>query len=196
MGSIVTTVGYNILGKYLTKKSGCSGDFYKHRFLYYVIPSGAVSLISTLATTVKFLGSEYVRDISYTTSTVLSLLLSSVSIVLTIFIMSSLMRNSVEQDTEKRKRLFKKLAIIVTVSSLGRYILGDYINYIYFDVYNEILPLRDLLSLCCDIAIVWLVYLYKGNNLKREKIIYTVLPLISIWAPAILYSFSRILRYI
>ena len=106
------------------------------------------------------------------------------------------MRNSVEQDTEKRKRLFKKLAIIVTVSSLGRYILGDYINYIYFDVYNEILPLRDLLSLCCDIAIVWLVYLYKGNNLKREKIIYTVLPLISIWAPAILYSFSRILRYI
>lgn len=194
--SIVITVGCNLLGKYLKQKSGLSGDFYKHRFLYYVVPSGAVALISTLATTFKYLGSEYVGYIPYEISVVLNLLLSSLSFVLTIFIMSSLMRNSMEQDTEKRRKLFKTLAIIVTISSLARYILGDYINYIDFIGYNEILPLRDVLSLYCDIVIVWLLYFYKGNNPKREKIIYTILPLISIWSPALLYTFSRILRHI
>lgn len=194
--SIVITVGCNLLGKYLKQKPGLSGDFYKHRFLYYVVPSGAVALISTLATTFKYLGSEYVGYIPYEISVVLNLLLSSLSFVLTIFIMSSLMRNSMEQDTEKRRKLFKTLAIIVTISSLARYILGDYINYIDFIGYNEILPLRDVLSLYCDIVIVWLLYFYKGNNPKREKIIYTILPLISIWSPALLYTFSRILRHI
>jgi transcriptional regulator with XRE-family HTH domain len=194
--SIITTVGYNLLGKYLKQKSSLSGDFYKHRFLYYVVPNGAVALISTLATIVKYLGSEYVGYISYEISVVLNLLLSSVAVVLTIFIMSALMKNSVEQDTEKRKRLFKTLAIIVTISSLAGYVLEGFIDYESFGVYNGVTPMKDFLSLCCDIAIVWLVYLYKENNPKREKIIYTVLPLISIWAPAILYSFSRILRYI
>ena len=194
--STVCTVGYVILGKYLTNKSRYTGGFDKHKFLYCVVPSGAVSFISSLATTFKFVGSEYVGDVSNITSTIMSMLLYSVSIVATIIIMSSLMINSVEQDAEKSKKLFKTLAIIVTISSLARYILGYYIDYAYADRYNEILPLKDVLSLYCNIAIVWLVYFFKGNNPKREKIIYTILPLISIWAPAVLYALSRIVRYI
>lgn len=194
--SIVTTLGCVVLGKYLTKKSGVSGDFNKYKFLYYVMPRSVISLISTFSTVVLFFGSDHIEDVSYWTSNILNVLLSFISTVLIILIMSFIMRISIESDYEKSKKALKTIAIIATLSVLAGYIIESFVDYMDFGVYNGITPMKDFLSLCCEIAIAWLVYSYKGNNPKREKIIYTVLPLISIWAPAFLYAFSRIVRYI
>ena len=43
--SIVTTLGCVVLGKYLTKKSGVSGDFNRYKFLYHVMPRSPVFLV-------------------------------------------------------------------------------------------------------------------------------------------------------
>lgn len=194
--SIVATFGCVVLGKYLTKKSGALGAFNRHKFLYYVMPRSVISLISTFSTVVLFFGSDYMEDVSYWISNILDVLLSFISTVLIIFIMSFIMKISIEPDSEESKKSLKTIAIIATFSVVTGYILEGFVDYLDFGVYNGITPMKDFLSLCCNIAIVWLVYFFKGNNPKREKIIFTILPLISIWAPAVLYTLSRIVRYI
>ena len=192
--SIAITFGYIKLGKYLNKKSGLIGDFNKHKFLYYVVPKSSVSFVSTLATTILFLGEDYI--ISYWTSKGLNLLISFISIVLTILIMVVLMKISIEQNLEKRKKIFKPIAIFATVSALLGYAVDGITDYMQFGIYNGVTPMEDFLFLCIDIAIVWLVYSHKGNSPKREKFTFVILPIISIWGPAILNVLLKILRYI
>lgn len=193
---IVITFGCIKLGKHLTKKSGCLGEFNKHKFLYYVVPRSAISFISTLSTTVLFFGSDYMEDASYWSSRGLNLLLSFISIVLTIFVMTVLMNNSIEQNPEKSRKTFKVIAIIVTVSALAGYVLDGIADYMEFGIYNGLSPIQDFLFLCIDIAIVWLVYSIKESNPKIEKIAFVILPIISLWGPEILKILTKVIRYI
>lgn len=194
LGTLINTFGYIKLGKYLTEKSGLVGDFNKHKFLYYVVSNSAVTFLSTISTTILFLGEDHI--ISYWTSKGLNLLVSFISIVLSIIVMVVLMNISIEKDLEKRRKALKTIAIIVTLSTSAGYVLGGITDYMDFGIYNGMTPMEDFLFLCIDIAIVWLIYSIKESNPKREKIAFTILPIISMWGPIILKIFAKMIRYI
>ena len=185
---IVAVVSSVVLGNYLTKHSIYIGDFRKHKFLYHVVPNGVTSFISSLSTTVLLWGSDYVNDTSttipgllYWVSQSMNLILSFASLVLVIIVMVILMNNSTEQDFEKRRSIFKKIAIIVTVSVLSGCILGYAVEGAVLGEYNSFEFAKSLLFCGVDIAIVWLVYSIKESNPKKERLAYTILPIISIF---------------
>lgn len=194
LGMLIITFAHIKLGKHLTEKSGLVGDFNKHSLLYYVVPNSAVAFISAISTTMLFLGEEYI--VSYLTSKGLSTLVSLISIILSIVVMVVLMNISIEKDFEKRRKTIKKIAIIVTVSSLAGYVLDGFTDYIDLGYFNGITPFEDFLFLSIDIATVWLIYSIKECNPKIEKIAFTVLPIISMWGPIILKIFAKVIRYI
>ncbi|MBQ4571737.1 MAG: transcriptional regulator [Clostridia bacterium] len=185
---IVAVIGSIILGDYLTKHSGYIGDFQKHKFLYSVVSNGATSFISSLSVTILLLGSGYIHDTStklpgllYWISQGANLVLSLVSLVFVIIVMVILMNNSIEHNIEKRRNTFKKIAIIVTVSVLAGYILNCVIERVIFGVYNSFELVKEFLFCAVDIVIVWLVYSIKESNSKKERLAFTVLPIISIF---------------
>ena len=196
LGMAINTFGYIKLGKYLTEKSGLVGDFNKHRFLYYVVPENAVAFISTIATTILYLEEEHI--VSYLTGKGLNVLVSFISIALSIIVMVVLMNNSIERDTEKRKKTFKMIAIIATISVLVGNVLDGINGYLEFGFY--VTPMENSLLCGIDIVIVWVIYFLiystKEINLKKEKIAFTILPIISMWGPVILKIFAKVIRYI
>ena len=191
-GMLINTFAYIKLGNYLTEKSGLVGDFNKHSLLYYVVPNSAVAFISTISTTMLFLGKEHI--VSYLTSKGLSTLISLISIILSIVVMVVLMNVSIEKDVEKRRKTLKTIAIIVTMSSLLGYILKGCTGYL--DIGFFITDFGDFLFICIDVAMVWLLYLIKESNTKTEKIAFAILPIISMWGPIIIKIFSKVIRYI
>lgn len=192
LGMLVNTFAYIKLGKYLTQKSGLIGDFNKHSLLYYVIPNSAVAFISAVSSTMLFLGKEYI--VSYWKSKGLSTLISLISTILSIIVMVVLMNASIEKDVEKRRKTFKTIAIIVTISSLLGYILKGCTGYL--DIGFFMTDFGDLLFVCIDIAIVWLIYSIKESNPKTERVAFTILPIMSMWGPIILKIFAKVIRYI
>lgn len=196
LGMAINTFGYIKLGKYLTEKSGLVGDFNKHRFLYYVVPESAVAFISTIATTILYLEEEHI--VSYLTGKGLNVLVSFISIVLSIIVMVVLMNNSIEKDTEKRKKTFKMIAIIATISVLAGDVLDGINGYLDFGFY--VTPMENSLLRGIDIIIVWVIYFLiystKEINIKKEKIAFTILPIISMWGPVVLKVFAKVIRYI
>lgn len=178
---IVTTIGCIKLGDYLTKKSGYLGDFNKHRFLYYVVPRGATAFISSLSDTIVSYGNNDVRYISYWICNGLDILLSLISIALTVFIMVIIMKNTNERNIEKRRKTFKTIAIIVTVSALVAFLFDGLTDYIIYGSFLYFSPIQELPFYIVDIAIVWLVYSLKESNHKMERLAFVILPIISIW---------------
>ena len=192
LGMLINTFAYIKLGKNLTEKSGLVGDFNKHSLLYYVVPNSAVAFISAVSSTMLFLGKEYI--VSYWTSKGLSTLISLISTILSIIVMVVLMNASIEKDVEKRRKTFKTIAIIVTISSLLGYILKGCTGYL--DIGFFMTDFGDLQFVCIDIAIVWLIYSIKESNPKTERVAFTILPIMSMWGPIILKIFAKVIRYI
>ncbi len=177
----VTTIGCVKLGDYLAKRSGLLGDFNKHKFLYYVIPRGATAFISSISDAIVSYGNNDVRYVSYWICNGFDILLSLISIVLTVFVLVVLMQNSNERNIVKRRKTFKTIAIVVTVSALVAFLFDGLTDYIIYGSFHYFSPIQELPFYVVDIAIVWLVYSLKENNHKREKLTFVILPIISIW---------------
>ncbi len=193
-GMFIYTVGYIKLGKYLTEKSGLVGDFNKHRFLYYVIPHSALAFLSAISTTFLFLEENHI--VSYLIGKGLSTVASFIATVLSIIVMVVLMNVSIEKDFEKRRKALKTIAIISTVSVLLGYVVDGITDYIQFGIFNVVTPIEDFLFLCINIAIVWLLCSAKERTLKKEKLTFLILPIISMWGPTILELLYKISRHI
>ena len=191
-GMLIITFAYIKLGKYLTQKSGLAGDFNKHSLLYYVIPNSAVAFISMISTT--FLQLEENHIVSYLMGKGLSTFISFIATVLSIVVMVVLMNVSIEKDVEKRGKTLKTIAIIVTISSLLGYILNGFTGYLDFGFFAT--EFGDLLFVCIDIVLVWLLYSIKESNPRIEKLAFMILPLVSMWGPIIIKIFSKVIRYI
>lgn len=196
LGNLINTLGYIKFGKYLTEKSGLIGDFNKHKFIYFVVPKSVTTFISAISALVLSLGSDYAVDASYWISHGLDFLLSLISIVLTCIVMVVLMSNSIEQNTEKSRKSFKTIAIIATVSVLLGYVVDGITDYIQFSAYNCVTPIEDFLFLSTNLAIVWLLCSNKERTLKKEKVTFIVLPIISMWGPTVLEILYKIFRHI
>lgn len=186
---IAATVGSILLGKYLTEKSGYIGDFNRYRFLYATIPVAASAAITSFAGLVIGLITDFMRDnpdgflsVVYTVIiSVVSLIFSLMGTVLITIVLSMLMGIAIEQNPEKRRKSFKQIAIIVTVSALLAFIIEQVSEYILFPPYVFTFHM-DFLPYALNIVIVWLAYsVTEISNPKKEKWAFKILPLISIW---------------
>lgn len=186
---IAATVGCILLGKYLTEKSGYIGDFNRYRFLYATIPVAASVAITSFAGLVIGLITDFMRDnpdgflsVVYTVIiSAVSLIFSLMGTVLITIVLSMLMGIAIEQNPEKRRKSFKTIAIIVTVSALLAFIIEQVSEYILFPPYVFTFHM-DFLPYALNIVIVWLAYsVTEISNPKKEKWAFKLLPLLSIW---------------
>lgn len=185
---IFATVGCILLGKYLTEKSGYFGDFNKYRFLYATIPVASSVAITSFAEFVIGLITDFTRDNPDGLSSIIftivvsmvSLIFSLLGTMVTVVVLAMLMNIAVEQNHEKRRASFKKIAIIVTISAVLSFIIEGVAEYILFPPYVFTFHI-DFLPYALNIVIVWLVYSITENNSKREKWAFKILPLFSIW---------------
>lgn len=189
LSPIVITVGSILLGKHLTEKTGYFGDFNRYKFLYAAVPSAAASVISAFSWFIIGLSADYLRENPDGISGVMcniamgtsELIFSLIATVVVIIVLAMLMNNVIEQNPEKRRKTFRTIAIIVTVSCLLAYILDAITSYITWGGLDVFSPIKDFLFYGVDIAIVWLVYSIKESNPKKEKWAFKILPIISIW---------------
>lgn len=186
---IAATVGCILLGKYLTEKSGYVGDFNRYRFLYATIPVAASAAITSFAGLVIGLITDFMRDnpdgflsVVYTVIiSAVSLIFSLMGTVLIAIVLSMIMGIAIEQNPEKRRKSFKTIAIIVTVSALLAFIIEQVSEYILFPPYVFTFHM-DFLPYALNIVIVWLAYsITESSNPKKEKWAFKILPLLSIW---------------
>lgn len=179
-----TIVYCNMFAKHIMKKTGLSGDIYKYRYLYEVIPSGAVAAISILTALISTMtlkealadeSKVYLMQIGY----VFSLIVSLILMVIAAFVMASLLNTAVMDDEILKAKRHKTMAIIVTVSSVLAYILTIYANNLEpFPTYDAII--RRIFVYGIYIAVAWLVYLAKDNNKTKISFAFEILPIISI----------------
>lgn len=174
----------HLFAKHIMKKTGLSGDIYKYRYLYEVIPSGvvaSVSIISSLITTLAFketLADEskvYLMPLGYGVTFVVSL----ISMVIVALVMASLLNTAIMDDENLKAKRHKIMAIIVTVSSVLAYVLTIYANTLEpYPTYNAII--RRIFVYGIYIAVAWLVYLSKDNSKTKKSFAFEILPIISI----------------
>lgn len=174
----------HLFAKHIMKKTGLSGDIYKYRYLYEVIPSGVVasiSIISSLITTLALketLADEskvYLMPIGYGITFIVSL----ISMVIVALVMASLLNTAIMDDEILKAKRHKTMAIIVTVSSVLAYVLTIYANTLEpYPTYNAII--RRIFVYGVYIAVAWLVYFAKDNNKTKTSFAFEILPIISI----------------
>lgn len=183
--TVVATIVYcQLFAKHIMKKTGLSGDIYKFRYLYEVIPSGAiavVSIFSGLITTITYkatLADEskiYLIPIGHTITLVISL----ISMVLVAVVTASLLNTAIIEDATLKAKRHKTMAIIVTISSVLAFALTIFANTLEeFPRYDTII--RRIFVYGIYIAVAWLVYFTKDYNKNKESFAFEILPIISI----------------
>ena len=188
LSPIVTIVGNIFLAKYMTEKTGYFGDFNKYKFLYATIPNAAVGAISSFMWLITGLCSNYLKENPDGISGVMCRLvqggsefvLSVVSMAVIAVVLAMLMNNTIEQNDERRRKAFKKIAIIVTVSCLLAYVLDAITSYVKYGGFVEFSPIKDFVFYGVHIVIVWLVYSIVESNPQKEKWAFKILPIVSI----------------
>lgn len=189
LSPVIITVGCIRLGKYLTEKSGYFGDFDKYRFLYATIPVAASVSINEFSNLIFELIRDYVREgtdgfasVAFQLlQVVLSFLLSIVSTAVIVIVLAMLMNIAIEHNKERARTIFKKIAILVTISSVIAFVIEKVIYAINFTHFDLVPDFEDIWIYGINIIMVWLVYSIKEQNLKKEKWAFKILPLLSIW---------------
>ena len=183
--TVVATIVYcNMFAKHIMKKTGLSGDIYKYRYLYEVIPSGAIAALSIIQSLITTWGyKESIADESkyymIPITTGIGLVISVISMALVALIMASLLNTAIMDDATRKAKRHKTMAIIVTISSVLAYALTIYANTLEeYPTYNAII--RRIFVYGIYIVIAWLVYFAKDNNKNKESFAFEILPIISI----------------
>ncbi len=183
--TVVATIAYcNMFAKHIMKRTGLTGDIYKYRYLYYVIPSGVtagLSIVSSLITMIAYKQSIADESNYYMIpiATGIGLVFSVISMVLVALVMASLLNTAVMEDEVRKAKRHKTMAIIVTISSVLAYALTIYANTLEeYPTYDAII--RRIFVYGIYIAIAWLVCFAKAEDKKKENLAFTILPLISI----------------
>lgn len=183
--TVVATIIYcNKFAKHIMKKTGLSGDIYKYRYLYEVIPSGAIAAVSIVLSLITTWGyNQSIADESkyymIPITTVIGLVISAILMALVALIMASLLNTAIMDDVTRKAKRHKTMAIIVTISSVLAYALTIYANTLEeYPTYNAII--RRIFVYGIYIAVAWLVYFAKDNNKNKVSFAFEILPIISI----------------
>lgn len=180
----VSLISCIIFANFILKRTNFTGDIKKYQFLHYAVPSGVVATIS--------MGSAYITDFAFhMTSTenvtavlgieALGLIFSLATTLISVYISALLLKTAIEEDREKKFKTLKFLAIVVTISSAIAYVLTILSYSIFdYDYSNYFVLIRRLFVYGLYIAVAWAVALTKTDDEKKNKIVFTVLPLVSI----------------
>ncbi len=182
--SAVSIISCIIFANFILKRTNFTGDIKKYQFLHYVIPSGVIAAIS--------MGSTYMTEFAFRMSSTenvttvlgieaIGLIFSLAVTLISVYISALLLKTAIEENCEKKFKTLKTLAIIVTVSSVIAYLL-TILSYEIFDYdYSDYFVLiRRIFIYGLYIAVAWAVALTKTDDEKKNKVVFTVLPLISI----------------
>lgn len=183
--TVVVTIMYcKMFANNIMKKTGLKGDIYKYRYLYDVIPAGAVAVVSIfsgLVVTVFF--NEAMADESRMNMVWvgygINLVISLISMILVALVMASLLNTAVMDDEAAKAKRHKTMAMIVTISSVLAFALTIFANTLE-EVPRYDTIVRRLFVYGVYIATAWLVALAKEKDTSKEKLAFTILPLISI----------------
>ncbi len=179
----VGIIGCIMFANFILKRTHYTGDIKKYQFLHQPIPSGAIaflSMISASITTFSYylqvdLNSNYAIFIGYA----INLVISVASILIVVYIHALLLKTAIEEDAEKKSRILKIFAIVVTISSVLAFVL-TIICFLVEDNFDVFVVIRRIFVYGLYIAVAWAVALTKTNDEKKNKIVFTILPLVSI----------------
>ena len=180
--AVVTIVYCNMFAKHIMKKTGLKGDIYKYKYLYEVIPSGAIAVVSVftgLITTIAL--KETIADESkYYLMPIVSAIgfvISIISMVLIALATASLLNTAILEDSEQKAKRHKTMAIIVTISSVLAFALTIVSMFIEENPTVVLTIIRGVLVYGLYIAVAWRVYLTKDEEPQKEFVAFTLLPL-------------------
>lgn len=175
--SVVIVILAGVLfARYILKNTHYVGDVKKYQFLYYILPASTMTFLNSIWGTVILKMYDNMTPSAIFISGIISIAVSVIMCLLFAFVCSMLINAAIEEDESKKKSILTKIAIATTVSSLISlvvYFLNSQSTELVYIVIN-------ILSFALTIAIAWLVAFIKPKNKAIEKIIYTILPLISI----------------
>ena len=189
---VINIIYCNIFAKYIMKKTGLSGDIFKYRYLYYVIPSGVVagiSILSGLVTTLTYtiIIDDATKSFLFPVAGGINIVLSVIPIVLVPIVMTNLLNTAIMSDAEQKTKTHKTMAIIVTISCVFALVLTIFANTLeMYPIYDTII--RRIFIYGVYISIAWLVCFVKNDDKKKGEIVFTILPLISI-LDSLVYGF-------
>lgn len=167
---------------FILKRTHYTGDIKKYQFLHYAIPSGVIAALSMASTGMTNL-SYYIRaneDIPAALGIeAIGLIFSLASMIANVYTHALLLKTAIEEDAKNKFTTLKKLAIVVTVSSVLAYII-TIVAYILLESTDFFVLIRRFFIYGLYIAVAWAVALVKTDNKKVEIVIYTILPILAI----------------
>ena len=180
--SAVSLIACIMFANFILKRTHYTGDIKKYQFLNYAIPSGVIAAISMASAYIT----EFTLRFKLEENIAVALGIEAIGLVfslavtlISIYISALLLKTAIEEDREKKFKTLKTLAIIVTVSSIIAYILTILSNVI-FEYSNFFVLVRRFFVYGLYIAVAWAVALNKTGDEKKNKIVFIILPLISI----------------
>lgn len=185
--SAVYIISCIMFANFVLKRTHYTGDVKKYQFLHYAIPNGAVMAISMLSAYMTEFAYDMLQkeNIAGTFAfEAIGLLISLAVSFIAIYVQALLLKTAIEEDKEKKFKTLKTLAIIVTVSCVIAFTLTILSNMI-FERSNPFVIIRRFFVYGFCIATSWTVALTKNDDEKKNKIAFTILPLISILQPII-----------
>ncbi len=188
--TVVSIVSGIFLVKYLLKHTNYVGELKKYQFVYPILPGSPVLCVSMLLSLItEAVMKKFLETSSFESShnSMFALLgINGITVIvsigmslLTSFICAKMLYSAVFDDDEKRRKLFRTIAIFTTISYILTAIM--YVPYtLSSDNYHLGMLIADIIGYALAIALAWALALVKTDNKKVETVVYTVLPILAI----------------
>ena len=188
---IASIVSGIFLAKFILKNTNYSGDIKKYQFLYPVLPDATIiflsmglgliyeTIISKMLDSSASIDSPAYIFASLGSTAGLSLITSVILMLTSAFVCAKLLNAAIMEAEAKKAKFFKKLAIIVTVSTILTAIIYV-IRCIMTEDIQIVKMITNILGYILTIVVAWAVALVKTDNKKLEFVVYTVLPILAI----------------
>lgn len=193
--SAVYIISCIMFANFILKRTNYTGDIKKYQFLHYAIPSGVIAAFSMASASMTTL-SYYMKSAENLSGALgveaIGLVFSLISTLLGYYVHALLLKTAIEEDTEKKFRTLKKLAVFATISSILAFVI-TIVAFILEDTFDVFVVIRRIFVYGLYIAVAWVVALTKTDDEKKNKIAFTVLPLISILQPIVFSIIGEII---
>lgn len=195
--SVVYIISCIMFANFILKRTHYTGDIKKYQYLHYAIPNGitaATLIVSAYMTEFSIRLRLEEKLFAAWGFDIIGLVISLASFLISVYISALLLKTAIEEDTEKKFKTLKTLAFFVTISSVIESIL-TILSYVIldYDYSNYFVLIRRIFVYGLYIAVAWAVALTKTDDEKKNKIVFTVLPLISILQPIVLTIIDEII---
>lgn len=193
--SAVYIISCIMFANFILKRTHYTGNIKKYQFLHYSIPSGVIaafSMISASMTTISYYMKSDENMLGALGVEAIGLVFSLASALVSYYVHALLLKTAIEEDTEKKFKTLKALAIFATISSVLAFVI-TIAAFVLEDNFDVFVVIRRIFVYGLYIAVAWAVALTKIDDKKKNKIAFTILPLISILLPIVFSIIGEII---